>query len=482
MNADDQQQTVARAFQRAQLTVDELWMRYFALGGDAGLFDVDAYLHGLAVLPGTQRDILAHAVNERLDELTWVDRASYSRTVRECDPGSGPLAALVELLEGAELAPPDRLPLLAEAAGRALGADIAIYLVDYEQRHLRPLRTGNTAGNVPVLEIDTTPAGRAFRQTQTLNGYSDGHGRLWMPLLDGVERLGVLEIKVSDPLDLRDPGLRTQCRWISMLLGHLVVLLNQYGDSTDLVRLPKPRTVTGELVWSLLPPQTAGVDDFVVSGLVEAWREVSGDAFDYSLSQTTANLMILDAAGHDLKSGLIAATAVAAYRGARHAGHGLYEQARAIDDAIGRQFGDDSFVTAVLAEMDLATGRLRYLNAGHPRPLIVRGGKVVTPLAGDCGAPLGTGQVIPAIGEDTVGRDDWLVLHTDGITQARDQNGKCFGDAGLADFLRCEAKTRHSAAETARRLIQAVLAHQNDVPQDDASVLLARRNVSGLLA
>jgi hypothetical protein len=473
--AEDQQQTLARAFQRAQLTVDELWTRYFALGGDAGLLDVDAYLHGLVILPKGQRDVLAHAVNERLDELTWADRASYSRMVRERDPHWGPLAALVQLLEGAELAPPDRLPLLAEAAGRTLGADIAIYLVDYEQRQLRPLQTDPATAGGPALDIDSTLAGQAFRQVRMLNGQSGGTGRLWVPLLDGAERLGVLEIKVPDPVELHDPGLRTQCRWISMLLGHLVVLLNQYGDSTDLVRLPEPRTVANELVWSLLPPLTAGVDDFMVSGAVEASHQVSGDAFDYSLSQTTASLMILDSAGHDPKSGLIAATAVAAYRGARHAGHGLHGQARAIDDAIGRQFGAGSFVSAVLAEVDLGTGRLRYLNAGHPRPVIIRGDEVVTPLDGGRRPPLGMGSDTLAIAEDKLWPDDWLVLHTDGITKARDGNGEFFGDAGLADFLQREAATGHPLPETARRLLQAVLAHQNGVPQDDATVLLARR-------
>jgi serine phosphatase RsbU (regulator of sigma subunit) len=108
------------------------------------------------------------------------------------------------------------------------------------------------------------------------------------------------------------------------------------------------------------------VDNFVVTGVVEPRQEVSGDAFDYALSEITANLIILDAVGHDLRSGLIAATALAAYRAARHAGHGLFEQARGIDEAIQQQFDNSAFVTAVLAEIDLPTGRLRYLNAGHP--------------------------------------------------------------------------------------------------------------------
>jgi hypothetical protein len=479
-HAEVQQRTLARAFQRAQLTVDELWMRYFALGGEAGLFEVDAYLNGLGDLPGGQRDVLAHAVNERLDELTWVDRASYSRTVREHDLRSRPLAALVHLLEGAELAPPDRLPVLAEAAGRALGVDIAIYLADYDQRHLRPLETDRGTGNRSVLQIDDSPAGQAFRQIRTVSAQSGGRGWLWMPLLDNSERLGVLQIGVPDPAELHDPALRAQCRWISMLIGHLVVLLTQYGDSADLVRLPKPRTVASELVWSMLPPLTAGVDNFVVSGVLEPRDKSSGDAFDYSLSETTASLMILQTAGPGLNRGLIAATAMAAYRGARLAGQGLDGQADAIDEAIGEQFGGKGFVTAVLAEVDLVSRRLRYVNAGHTDPLIMRAGNAIQPLLGGRRPPLGVGKGALAVAEEMLRPDDWLIMTTDGIIKARNENGDVFGDSKLTDILQREAAAGHPLPEAARRLVHAALIHQNGAQCGDATVLLTRwTNASG---
>ena len=74
MTADTEENEQRRAldvgYRRAELTLEQLWLRYFALGGVAGLVEVEAYLHGMLALPPVQRDILAHAVNERLDELT----------------------------------------------------------------------------------------------------------------------------------------------------------------------------------------------------------------------------------------------------------------------------------------------------------------------------------------------------------------------------------------------------------------------------
>jgi hypothetical protein len=65
------------AFAATQLTVGELWLRYFALGGEADELEVDAYLNGAIALPAFQHDMLAHAINERLDEIA-PSRAPYS--------------------------------------------------------------------------------------------------------------------------------------------------------------------------------------------------------------------------------------------------------------------------------------------------------------------------------------------------------------------------------------------------------------------
>jgi hypothetical protein len=65
------------AYEASQLTVGELWLRYFALGGEASEMEVDAYLNGAIALPSFQHDMLAHAINERLDEIS-PPRAPYS--------------------------------------------------------------------------------------------------------------------------------------------------------------------------------------------------------------------------------------------------------------------------------------------------------------------------------------------------------------------------------------------------------------------
>jgi hypothetical protein len=70
------QRELSRAYSHAELTTNELWLRYFALGGEAGPTEVDAYLNGLMAFSPFQHNILALALNERLNELP-APRAPY---------------------------------------------------------------------------------------------------------------------------------------------------------------------------------------------------------------------------------------------------------------------------------------------------------------------------------------------------------------------------------------------------------------------
>lgn len=88
----EQRRGFEESMRHADVSMEELWLRYFSLGGLAGQFEVEAYIHGAMALPALQRDVLAHSLNERLDEmLSSAPRAPYSRAPSgrgdEDDPG-----------------------------------------------------------------------------------------------------------------------------------------------------------------------------------------------------------------------------------------------------------------------------------------------------------------------------------------------------------------------------------------------------------
>jgi hypothetical protein len=470
---DVQQAALASSYAHADLTLEQLWMRYFGLGGSADLMDVDAYLSGLSSFPDNERDLLAHAVNERLEELVAPHRVPYTRVLRQGRPRAGPLAALVGLLSVAGSAPPERLPELAAAAGRLLGVTVTVYRVDHEQRCLvRMHGEGGPAGS--RLALDSTMAGRSFRTVQVVASDRDRRLRLWVPMLDGADRLGVLEVRVESQADLYDPGLREQCGWLANLLGHLVVSLELYGDQLERPRRAQRMSPSAELIWQQLPPLTAATDSFVLAGRLEPSYEVGGDAFDYALSEHTISLGIFDAVGHGIQAGLMAAASLAAYRSARRDDRGVFDQAQALDEVIGGTFPGSAFVTGVIAELDVASGRLRYVNAGHPPPVLLREGRVVKDLAGGRRVPFGLSAGGLTVAEEILQPGDWLALYTDGVTEARDASGAWFGERRLGEFLTRAIAAGQPPAETVRRLTDAVLKHQGGLLQDDATILLAR--------
>jgi serine phosphatase RsbU (regulator of sigma subunit) len=184
--------------------------------------------------------------------------------------------------------------------------------------------------------------------------------------------------------------------------------------------------------------------------------------------------------GHGISSALMAAAALAGYRSARRDDQSVYDQARAIDDVISGTF-PGAFVTGVLAELDLATGRLRYVNAGHPPPLLLRDGKVIKELTDGNRVPFGLHNDGMTIAEEKLEPGDWLALYSDGLVEARNAAGSWFGEETLKDFLTREMAASRPPAETVRRLTQAVLRHQGGLLQDDATILLAtwRREHTG---
>jgi hypothetical protein len=470
---EEQGSALREAFRHADLTLEELWLRYFALGGDADLVSVDAHLEGLLSLPPAQVDMVALAINERLDELIAQHRAPYSRAIRQGRPATGPLAALVQLLAAAGSAPPERLPDLTARAGRALGVETVLYLIDHEHAHLVCLPASEGSGH-STLGVDGTVAGRAFRSVRILSSDRDDRPRLWVPVLDGADRLGVLEVHLADPADLYDPALRQQCQWLASLLGHLIASMGVYGDLLERPRRRRPLSPSAELIWQQLPPLTAATESFVLAGMLEPSYDVGGDAYDYALSEQTVSVAIFDAVGHGMPAALMAAAALAGYRSARRDGRGVYDQARALDDVVSRSFPGSAFVTGVLAELDVRSGRLRYVNAGHPAPLLLRDGRVVKELTGGRRVPFGLDAGGMTVGEEVLQPGDWLALYTDGITEARDATGAWFGEERLVDFLTREIAAGQPPPETVRRLTKAVLDRQGGLLQDDASILLAR--------
>ncbi|WP_399122367.1 PP2C family protein-serine/threonine phosphatase [Streptomyces sp. N2A] len=375
---------------------------------------------------------------------------------------------LEELINEAQTALPFELPDLANRCASALGLDAALlYLVDLQQRLLIPLDEA-----AEPLPVDRSSAGWAYRTVSPRVSEANGGVIVWLPLVDGAERLGVLAVRTAS----LDGARMRRSRMLAHLLAMLITSKRAYSDwlaglaRTGTMRLPT------EMLRAFLPPHTVGSSKCVSTAVLEPAYDVAGDAYDHSVVKDVLHTMIVDSMGHDLVSGLTTSVAMAAARNARRGGGDLADVVGSVDQALA-QWLPDHFCTGVLCRLDAVTGVLQWVNCGHPPPLLIRAKRVLDGvLDSPPQPPIGlVGQLAPAarkVYETTLEPGDCVLLYTDGVVEARDADGAEFGLDRFTDFIIRSSAAGQLPAEVLRLLIHAILDYQRHQLRDDATILL----------
>ncbi|MCU1497071.1 MAG: Serine phosphatase RsbU, regulator of sigma subunit [Acidimicrobiales bacterium] len=382
-------------------------------------------------------------------------------------------AVLGRFLDAVREIAPHRLPSLIDDGARALGARRSrVWLADHQQRDLVHVPPSQDETALPPLAIDGSAGGRAYVHCDTVETQGDGDcAHLWVPLVNGVDRLGLLELEVDDPAAVD----RESFRHFAAVAAAEIICRGQYSDIFTRRRRRQPMTLGAELQWQDLPPSSFSTAGVAVAGMLEPAYEVSGDTFDYAHAEARLDLVILDAVGHDLGSTLIASLALGAYRNSRREGGDLLDTARLMDQAIAQQLGQGRFATGQLARLDTTSGRLRWLNAGHPPPLLVRRNHIAE---FECQPrlPFGIGHMEPdkswPVREEQLEPGDGVLFYTDGVIEAQQLDGEEFGVDRLKDFVSKAFAAGVAPNETLRRLSNAILDFHGGDLRDDATSLL----------
>ncbi|MBA3267167.1 MAG: serine/threonine-protein phosphatase [Acidimicrobiia bacterium] len=376
-----------------------------------------------------------------------------------------------DLLRRSSLTPPDLLAADIAAALQGFGGHhLVLYVVDYEQETLQPVSLGSDllAEAPKGVRVESTMAGRAFQTQEVLTAPVDDGWRVWVPVRERAERLGVLELGFSSI----DDELLTLTADLGLLVAHLIHSAGRYTDAIELRRRLRPMNLAAEMQWDmLLPPLGFTSPELSIAGLLEPAYLVAGDAFDFSLNGDILDFAILDAMGHGVNSTLASTLALGAFRFARRRHLDLTVMAELIDDALVERFANDEFVTGQLAQLDVATGHFRWVNAGHPLPFLIRGHQIVAEMACDPCLPFGLGIDITEVGECHLQPGDQLLFYSDGVTEAHARGGAQFGVDNLRNAVEQYIGAGLLAPELLRRLARDLRSHRGSELADDATLV-----------
>ncbi|SBW27213.1 protein serine/threonine phosphatase [Candidatus Protofrankia californiensis] len=181
-------------------------------------------------------------------------------------------------------------------------------------------------------------------------------------------------------------------------------------------------------------------------------------------------MAIIDAMGHNLDAAVLATVAIGAYRHARRAAVGLADLYMFMDEAIDKQFGPDHFVTAQMVRLNVGTGHLQWVNAGHPAPLLIRDHRVIQALESPGTLPVGFGGDIPQISEQELRRGDRVLFFTDGLIEEHESGGEQFGEERMIDFV--ERALGRDVQEITRSLSRTLMQERGGITTDDATLFL----------
>lgn len=224
----------------------------------------------------------------------------------------------------------------------------------------------------------------------------------------------------------------------------------------------------------LLPdasPVIAGWDAWLFS---RPANDVGGDLVDCMRTDAGFHLLALgDVSGKGLPAALLMAKLQATIRALCCETAPLAELGTRINRIFRRDGISGSFATLAVLEVRSAEGSVRLLNAGHTPPILVRSG--VPHALPKGGAALGLlADPTYAVVEETLAPGDLLLVYSDGINEARNAEGECFGNERVAALAAGHA--RNGAAAMGRELLDAVQRFIGESrPDDDQTLLVLRR-------
>lgn len=300
------------------------------------------------------------------------------------------------------------------------------------------------------------------------------------PLLDGDEALGLIVLgstRGARAFDEADMELLVSMASVAAMRISNVRLAEEAAERRV---LEKEVALGRRIQMALLPDHLPDPGGWEIHAGNLPSRGVSGDIYKVFERDDGATLVILvaDVSGKGIAASLLTASLEALSAGPLEEGVPLDDCCRQVSRLLYDRTPPEKYSTAFLAEVEVASGQVRYVNAGHNPGLVLRVGGEAQWLE-PCGLPLG---LLPTaeytVGQVEMSPRDVMMLYTDGLTEATNPDGEEFEERRLkTSALTSRLKPLAKMAEAIEADLDEFTA--GEPYGDDRTMVLLRRRAVG---
>ena len=265
---------------------------------------------------------------------------------------------------------------------------------------------------------------------------------------------------------------------LGVLSNQMVTALTNarlYADSLERMRLEEEVNMARQIQLDLLPAEPPKCHMSIIAANSTPSRTVGGDFYDFitMTDQNRLGIVIADASGKGMPAALMVTQIQAILRSEVNNGNSIEVVLRNKNQQVVSSTSSEKYVTLFYAELDMNNCMLRYANAGHNYPLLIRAEGRIELL--DVGGPIigAFPNIEYQAASVQLNRDDVLFFFTDGLSEAMNVDGQEYGDARIRQFV--IERRQLSPQEILDQIMEDVLRHDpTHPPQDDTTIITVK--------
>lgn len=247
-----------------------------------------------------------------------------------------------------------------------------------------------------------------------------------------------------------------------------------FSEALEKQRLEEELELAKDIQKNLLPGELPEFKRFDIAAMSLSSKQVGGDYYDVIKNgENKYYVTIADVSGKGVPASLLMANLQAFLKSICKQNLEIEKATADINDLVTENTTDGKFITFFWCRLDDETAALKYVNAGHNPPILIRDGQISYLDKG--GIIFGVMKtMIPYLSDEIqLKKDDVIVLFTDGVTEAKNEHDDEYSDQKLEELVKINVTK--SSAEILNIIKESIVQFANGTPQsDDITIIVIK--------